>query len=400
MSEQAPVVLSVGRPLAEQPWLRAVLAELGAELVAASHGEVALDRVAQSPPDLVLVSTDPGGLDAWEVCRRITQEPHTAHLPVFVVAMASTPALVEEAVAAGALDVLAPPVTRGEAAGRLRNALSRKRAYDQCRRRLHDLRQVNSARDGIARLALRDIDLMLGVAMRAMAGCEPSAPDAERYLRVAAGEVTAARETVEVLQLVRVIEDAEWRFDPQPCDLSTLLATLLEAVANDGGPAVAATLASDLNLRADGSLLCHGVRALLSHLTDRLLEPGTVSLSLSGQAGGARLELRAEGEVRRRDDVFDPVKSVLQLTLARMVAEAHGGWLDVGDGDPPVLVLWLPAEPPSGTRWPPSSVVSTGAPAGARSAPSEEVEAVDMLRARRELPAPLPSLRLPPPTAD
>src|SRR5215203_3006412 len=60
--------------------LEAVLAPRGYRLVTASSGEQAMEQLSQADPDLVLLDIVMPGIDGYEVCRRIRNNPGTAYL--------------------------------------------------------------------------------------------------------------------------------------------------------------------------------------------------------------------------------------------------------------------------------------------------------------------------------
>ena len=64
--------------------LEAVLSPKGFRVAKASSGEEALDVLSQEHPDLVLLDILMPGMDGYEVCRRIRQDPGTAFLPVIM----------------------------------------------------------------------------------------------------------------------------------------------------------------------------------------------------------------------------------------------------------------------------------------------------------------------------
>jgi DNA-binding response OmpR family regulator len=57
----------------------------GYDVVTASDGAAALERVATERPDLVILDIMMPKFDGWEVCRRIKAHPKTAKTPVIFV---------------------------------------------------------------------------------------------------------------------------------------------------------------------------------------------------------------------------------------------------------------------------------------------------------------------------
>ena len=54
----------------------------GYEVETASRGEEALERAAATGPDLVILDVMMPGLDGWETCRRLREQPAFARTPV------------------------------------------------------------------------------------------------------------------------------------------------------------------------------------------------------------------------------------------------------------------------------------------------------------------------------
>lgn len=403
----APVVLCVDRSVAEVPWLRAVLTELGWVVRTARHGEAALDQVAVDPPDLVLIGLEVPGLDGLEVCRRITGEPRTRHLPVFMVAGGpsadSAPAL-----AAGAEHLLSPPATRQEVRLRLLNAVRHKLAWDEAESRWQTLEQVTAARDRLVDLSLSDIETMLATAQRALAALldpsDPTVPVAVRSCaRLAWRECEAVDQTAHTLRVIRSIESGGWTFQPRTVAVTDLVGQVVESSEDVSGSDAHLTGAAqpDLLVTADPALVAHGLAALVAHVAGRRRGRGAVALdATAGEGGDVRFRIRAEGPVDPPDEAADRLTAALQFTLARMVAEAHGGRLVCDPARPEELGLDLPSAPPAGLAWPPSSLPRRDAPMAAGRAPSEEAEAADIAAARSVLTAPPRPPRLMPPTTD
>ncbi len=402
MSElSGPRILCAGRKVAELAWLRAAAAELDAELEAAGDGEALLDHVAQQPPDVVVVDFETGLLDGLEVCRRLAQERLTAHLPVYLVARETGQERLDEALEAGAMGVFQPPVSRSEARLQLRNAARLKWSTDAARQTADEQARLETARHRLVRVALREVERLLGASARGLAALagESAGDEAERrrYLRVVAGEVDTAESLARTLRAIRAIELGDRRFEPDPVRLADLLSGLVaEAAENRPERSLALSVAGDLTVIADAALVREAVAGLMGQLEARLAPDAAVHLRLLPDGDWARIEVSAEAGAPLRGPAGDSVLAALQLTLARMAAEAHGGSVAVLAGEAEGLALGLPPEPPAGVTWPPCSV-SRRAPGAGESGTGAGAEAADIAAAPRELPAPPRPPRLMPP---
>ena len=80
-----PLVLVVDDLATNVRLLEAVLSPKGFRVATASSGEEALDVLGSEHPDLVLLDIVMPGMDGYEVCRRIREDPGTAFLPVIMI---------------------------------------------------------------------------------------------------------------------------------------------------------------------------------------------------------------------------------------------------------------------------------------------------------------------------
>lgn len=90
--------------------LEARLQVQGYLVATAFGGEEALAQIEAFNPQIVLLDVMMPGMDGYEVCRRIRQNPATAHLPVVMVTALDKPSDRDAAMAAGADGFLTKPV--------------------------------------------------------------------------------------------------------------------------------------------------------------------------------------------------------------------------------------------------------------------------------------------------
>ena len=64
---------------------RAILESQSYRVITARSGQEALERARSEPPDLILLDIIMPGLDGFEVCRRLKQDPNLSHIPVMMI---------------------------------------------------------------------------------------------------------------------------------------------------------------------------------------------------------------------------------------------------------------------------------------------------------------------------
>lgn len=116
----------------------------GYRVEAAQSGEEALEKIAASIPDIVLLDVMMPGLSGYEVCRKIRQTPATALLPVVMVTSLDPQSERIHGIEAGADDFLAKPINRPELFARVKSLLRVKSLQDEVKRQAEQLAEWNS----------------------------------------------------------------------------------------------------------------------------------------------------------------------------------------------------------------------------------------------------------------
>lgn len=103
--------------------IKLILKQHGLEMIPATSGMEALERLTHDLPDLVILDLMMPEMDGLEVCRHIRADPRTAHLPVMILTARTQPESRAEAFRAGADDYVTKPVHPDELVARLQAIL-------------------------------------------------------------------------------------------------------------------------------------------------------------------------------------------------------------------------------------------------------------------------------------
>jgi adenylate cyclase len=137
-----PLILIVDDLAPNVRLLEAVLSPKGFRVATASSGQEALDVLGKEHPDLVLLDILMPGMDGYEVCRRIRDDPGTAFLPVIMITASGEEEKIR-AIESGADDFVNKPFDQAELLARVRSLVRVKRYHDTIENQAAELTRWN-----------------------------------------------------------------------------------------------------------------------------------------------------------------------------------------------------------------------------------------------------------------
>lgn len=157
MTQTADVLIVDDDPGARSTF-EALLAAETFQLRFARNGPEALEAVAAAAPDLILLDVMMPGMDGFEVCRILKDNPESFPIPVILVTALESRRDLETGFRAGADEFLSKPVRGSELRVRIHSMLRIKRLYDQL---LDNLR----LREELAHMIVHDMKSPVSVIM-------------------------------------------------------------------------------------------------------------------------------------------------------------------------------------------------------------------------------------------
>jgi class 3 adenylate cyclase len=134
-----PLILAVDDLPQNVRLLDAVLSPRGFRVATATSGAEALDALSREHPDLVLLDIRMPGMDGYEVCRRIREDPNTAFLPVVMITASEGEERIR-AIESGADDFVPTPYDQAELLARVRSLVRIKHYHDEIERQAAELK--------------------------------------------------------------------------------------------------------------------------------------------------------------------------------------------------------------------------------------------------------------------
>ncbi len=284
--------------------LQTLLGPEGYTTRTAASGMEALARIAENPPDLILLDVMMPGIDGRQVAAALKADPATRNIPIIIVTAQSDREDRLAALAAGAEDFLTKPIDRAELWLRVRNLLRLKELGDQLENhratleaevqaRTADLQRFRTALDAtgdaillVNRATMRFIEVnatatqMLGYSREELLDLGPAdlEPGSDDQLEALYGTIIAGRRPTESTETARrkngsTLPVEVHRHAPRTgADPTTIVVVLRDITAREevlaGRAAALANLRATVDSLLDPHVLLNSVRDATGQIVD------------------------------------------------------------------------------------------------------------------------------------
>lgn len=183
----------------------------------AVNGEEALSTASRIRPELILLDIDMPGLDGYEVCARLSDNPLTEDIPVIFVSALSDTAHKVTGLSLGACDYVTKPLQREEVLARVSTHLEMGRLRRDLRRSMKELEDKNQRLERFSRSLAHDLrsplTSVIGHAslLKLEKGLSESATQSIDCIRCAGENLN---ETVDSLLLMAIADHGEMEMVP------------------------------------------------------------------------------------------------------------------------------------------------------------------------------------------
>jgi two-component system sensor histidine kinase/response regulator len=343
--------------------LKALLAPQNYNLREAMNGEEALQRIAEEPPDMVLLDVMMPKINGFEVCRRLKQDEKTKTIPVILVTALSEKQHRVQALEAGADDFISKPVDQTELIVRVKSLLRIKSYQDDISDRLLEIAAKNArllelekVRDGLSHMIVHDLRNPLTAISTYL---QLSSLDAENLSESQQKRVDRClffcqelERMIQTLLDISKMEEGKMQLNREAIDLSEMVGEVLERFTPTGEERKIALSFSgngDIpKIALDRSILKRVITNLVDNAIRYTPKGGAIAVSLDSapweevvclsvkdSGSGLPAEYHQKifdkfEQVRLKKDGDRAGSSGLGLTFCKMAVEAHGGkiWVE------------------------------------------------------------------------
>ena len=153
-----PKVLIVDDEAPNLELTEALVNHEGYQALLATDGEMALQIVQESRPDLVMMDIVMPRMNGIETCRKIKTNPLSYAIPVIVITALTSQEDKIKAIKAGADDFISKPFDQTELSARLKSLLRLKAIHDRLEANLVSLKEMHRVREELMARAARDVE--------------------------------------------------------------------------------------------------------------------------------------------------------------------------------------------------------------------------------------------------
>lgn len=335
------------------------------------HPSEALDAFHERRPEVTIIDAILGDVSGYDLARRIN-EAIEGPCPVIITTTAYDDADEEQALAAGASDVITKPVRDHELLARVRALADSRALYDQVEERAEqleraneELRELQQLRDDLTHMIVHDMRTPLTNIISGLQTVEAMDYEdeiAEEFIPEAINAGMDLQDMINNLLDISKMEAGELEPEREEFAVADLVTEAFERVdhlASEGGLELRTDVDDGLTLNADRTLLKRVLVNLLGNAIKFTPEGGSVTVEGHETDEGAQVCVTDTGpgisreQQQRLFQKFSQLESRqkkqgtgLGLAFVKMAVDAHDGrvWVDSELGEGSSFCFVIPQE--------------------------------------------------------
>ncbi len=329
----------------------------GFEVRPVTSGAEALDAAAYAPPELILLDVSMPGMDGFEVCTKLKQNPSLASIPVIFLTALSDSSDKVKGFAVGGADYVTKPFQMEEVIARVSHHLALSRSRRELQVSYDKLTQLEKLRDDLVHMIVHDMRSPLtALILNLSFVANEIQGEPQQVANDCVGVAEQLADMANALLDVSRLETGNMPLSLAECDLLAVARTAAQRV---GGRSKERTIAIDPGsalVRCDEGLVRRVLENLLGNAIKHSPAGGSVHVSANDTALGTRVVVADDGPgvpeaVRPR--IFEKFSAAghrtegghhsagLGLAFCKLAIEAHGGTIGVEPASPQGSLFWF-----------------------------------------------------------
>ncbi|MEI6678377.1 MAG: hybrid sensor histidine kinase/response regulator [Mariniphaga sp.] len=352
-----PDILVVDDVPANLKILGLILENSGYKVRPVTTGQAALMVAEKVKPDLILLDIMMAGMDGFEVCRQLKENPNLRDVPVIFISALNETNDIVKALSAGGVDYITKPFQAEEVKARVATHLQLYRQKIELQEQSSKLQQLNAEKDKFFSIIAHDLRGPIGGLMSLS---ELMADETEEFTPSERKEMMLAlnRSSVSVFSLLENL--LEWArmqqglisFNPVPVKLLPIIyesIIIVQELTKSKGIEIINESSATLEVYADKNMLQAILRNLVSNaikftprggkITVSAIVTGNDAVEISVKDSGIGMSpaiqdnlFRLDVETNRKGTEDEP-SSGLGLILVKEFVEKHGGKIRIESGE-------------------------------------------------------------------
>ena len=327
--------------------LEAYLTPENYNVITASDGIEALEKIKETPPDIVLLDVMMPRMDGFEVCGKLKNDEETQFIPVVMVTALKERDDRIKGIQVGADDFLSKPVDRVELLTRIRSLIRVKNLHDDLDQSYRELKELENTKERLTQMIIHDLkNPLTGVKANLEIVGMDDLGETQECLDAAQRSCDLLFNMIQDLLDISRMEEGKLMLNTEPFDIAGVISSAadeIEIPANAEDKTIQLEVADNLpEVNGDPNLIYRTLSNLLINAVKHTGRGGIITVRALQQDDELLIQVKDTGYGIPKeyvDKIFEKFGQVesrqrsgtgLGLTFCKMAVEAHGGtiWVE------------------------------------------------------------------------
>ncbi|KAA3617730.1 MAG: hybrid sensor histidine kinase/response regulator [Calditrichaeota bacterium] len=342
------------------------------EISVAMDGESAIEKIANDPPDIILLDIMLPKMNGFEVCERIKKNPETRFIPVIMITALKELKDKIHSLEVGADDFITKPFENVELLTRVKSLLRLKKYHDELEQKNKELLRMDQFKDELSHLIVHDMKnpifvIQGNLQMMSMGLSDPASSVLKKYVdRIDRSTQNLLRMVMNLIDIAK-IESGQMKLNKELIKVNDVIEKCVQKVCEypeNNTKKVTLSLSKEVPFTyVDNSVLERVMENIITFAVSNINTDGEVNINTSFNDNIVNCEIKDDGiqiPPKYQHSVFEKYSQIeiknegyrvgrgLSFTYSKIAVEAHKGklYLDNSSSTGNKFIINLPKENP------------------------------------------------------